>query len=76
MTSYNVVDGQEDIAEESIAVTSLIQSMLKSSSQLTEIDFKPTYAFVATWYKSIAFPYIWYDAAGYQEVCFKLSRIQ
>ncbi|KAF6016883.1 hypothetical protein EB796_024802 [Bugula neritina] len=66
MTSYNVVDGQEDIAEESIAVTSIIQSML-ISSQLTEIDFQPTYAFVATWYKSIAFPYIWYDAAGYQE---------
>lgn len=34
------------------------------------MDFEPVYALVATWHKSIAYPYIWYDdeTTGYQEV--------
>ena len=61
MSSYNVIDEDADRAQESQIITSIISIMLRSSPTI-DPDFTPTYSFVATWYKSFAFPYVWYDA--------------
>lgn len=61
MSAYNVIDDDSLRAEESQVLTSIIRIML-SASPTIDTTFTPTYAFVATWYKSFAFPYVWYDA--------------
>lgn len=71
MSSYSIIDSDGEKVAESQARISTIQLMLRHSSILDiNEEFTPTYAFVATWHKSIAFPYDWYANETIQnEVC-------
>lgn len=68
MSAYNAIDNNTEAREESLAQTALIKLMLQSSDALKGVDFNPIYSYVATWHKSIAFPYVWYDTDTVQEV--------
>ena len=60
LSSYNSIDNDQSRAEESRSIIATISLLMESSTQLDGVDFTPSYAFVATWHKSIAFPYIFY----------------